>query len=107
MLLVLFAVCKTAFLAVDGLAVGVLAGSDPSAADALWTSPMVDALADLTGAAWAAALLARAAQLYPAEEPPAVIVVESALTWAGRSVQARNSARGSSDNGSNACRSYA
>jgi hypothetical protein len=81
-LLVLFAVCNTAFLAVDGLVVGVLAGSDPSAADALWASPMVDALANLTGAAWAAALLATAARRYPAEEPPAVVVVESVLTWA-------------------------
>jgi hypothetical protein len=80
-LLGLFAVGNTAFLAIDGVAVGLLTRSDPAAADALWTSPMVDALANLTGAAWAAALLATAVQLYPAEAPPAV-VVEAALTWA-------------------------
>jgi hypothetical protein len=80
-LLGLFAACNTAFLAVDGVAVGLLARSDPAAADAVWTSPMVDALANLTGAAWSAALLATAVQRYPADAPPAV-VVESALTWA-------------------------
>src|SRR5712691_8889639 len=37
LLLGLFGVCNTAYLAVDGIAVGVLAQTDPAAADALWT----------------------------------------------------------------------
>ncbi len=80
-LLGVFAASNTAFLAVDGLAVGVLRQTDPGAADALWNSPPVGALANLTGAAWAAALLAAAAERYPSAERRA-IVVESTLTWA-------------------------
>jgi len=76
-----FAASNTAFLGVDGLAVGLLSQMDPRAADALWYSPPVGALANLTGAAWAAALLAAAVELYPSRERRAV-VVECTLTWA-------------------------
>jgi hypothetical protein len=54
---------NTAFLAVDGIAVGLLAQTDPVAANTLWASPMVAALAVLMGATWSAALLGRAATL--------------------------------------------
>jgi hypothetical protein len=81
-LLALFAVCNTAFLGIDGVLVGLLARSDPPAADALWNSPPVGVLANLTGAAWSAALLALAVQRYPSRERPAAVLVESALTWA-------------------------
>src|SRR4051794_6992907 len=47
--LALFIVANTAFLALDGLAVGLGATPAPAAADAL--------LANVTGAAWCAALL--------------------------------------------------
>jgi hypothetical protein len=80
-LLVLFVACSTAFLAVDGLVVGVLSQTDPAAADALWNNPPVVALATLTGAAWAAALLATAAELYPSDQRRGVLV-EYTLTWA-------------------------
>jgi hypothetical protein len=50
-----FAICNTAFLGTDGVVVGVLAGADPAAADALWNSPLVTVLADLTGATRAVA----------------------------------------------------
>jgi hypothetical protein len=56
-MLAAFLVCNTTFLAIDGIAVGVLATPDPRAADALWTSPLVTILANLTGATWAAAVL--------------------------------------------------
>jgi hypothetical protein len=59
-LLMLFLVANTAFLATDGLALGLLAQTDPAAADALWNAPAVTVLADVTGACWAAALLALA-----------------------------------------------
>jgi len=59
--LVAFLACNTAFLAVDGVAVGLLVSSDPQAADALWNSQSVTALANLTGATWAASLLSVAA----------------------------------------------
>jgi hypothetical protein len=59
-LLVAFLICNTAFLALDGLVVGSLAPSNPSAADAVWNSPWTTALADLTGALWCAALLSLA-----------------------------------------------
>src|SRR5712692_4800815 len=58
---VAFLVCNTAFLAKDGIAVALLAGSDPQAADALWNSRSVTALANLTGATWAASVLSVAA----------------------------------------------
>ena len=61
--LVAFGVCNTAFLATDGAAVGLLALSDPQAADQLWNSPLIAALANVTGAAWAASLLCVAASV--------------------------------------------
>jgi hypothetical protein len=63
--LVAFLVFNTAFLAVDGVAVAVMAQTDPVAADTLWASPVVEALALMTGATWSAALLAKAATLSP------------------------------------------
>jgi hypothetical protein len=56
-----FVVCNAAYLAIDGVAVGLLAQRNPGAADALWNSPGVTVLADLAGASWAATLLAVAA----------------------------------------------
>jgi hypothetical protein len=56
-MLIAFLVCNTAFLAIDGLAVGLLAQGNPDEADRLWTSPLVTLLANLTGATWAASLL--------------------------------------------------
>jgi hypothetical protein len=76
-----FAAASTAFLAVDGLAVGLLSQSDPAAADALWNNPVVQALGNVTGAAWAAALLATAAALFPSDRRR-VGLFGSALTWA-------------------------
>jgi hypothetical protein len=52
-----FAVCNSLYLAVDGIAVGVLAHADPAGADALWSAAWVNVLADITGATWAASLL--------------------------------------------------
>jgi hypothetical protein len=60
-LFVAFLVCNTVFLALDGVVVGSLAASNPAAADALWSSPFVTGLADVSGALWCAALLALAA----------------------------------------------
>jgi hypothetical protein len=57
-----FFASNTAFLAVDGLGVGLLARTEPASADALWNSPLVVALADATGATWSAALLILAAR---------------------------------------------
>ncbi|HEX8969729.1 MAG TPA: hypothetical protein VF937_17735, partial [Chloroflexota bacterium] len=59
-----FVACNTAFVGVDGLAVGILAGMDPGAADALWSSPLVALLADLSGGLWTAALLSLAANAW-------------------------------------------
>ena len=59
--LVVFAVLNSAFLVVDGLVVGLRAPVDPASADALWATPAVMLLANATGAAWCAALLALAA----------------------------------------------
>ncbi len=56
-LLVAFVVCNTAFLVIDGLVVGSLAGSNPSAADGVWNCPLTVGLGDVTGALWCAALL--------------------------------------------------
>src|SRR5919202_4037745 len=71
----------TVFLAIDGLAVGLISQTDPAAADALWNGPPVGPLVSLTGAAWSAALLATAVEHYPSEERR-IVVIESALTWA-------------------------
>ena len=80
MTLVAFLVCNTAFLAIDGIAVGLLAGSDPQAADALWNSRSVTALANLTGATWAASLLSvAAAHLREGKSGPAQTAL--VLTW--------------------------
>ncbi len=76
--LVSFLVCNTAFLAVDGIAVGLLAGSDPQAADALWNSALVTALANVTGATWAASLLSIAHFHGPKGRPALIGIV---LTW--------------------------
>jgi hypothetical protein len=76
----LFAASNTVFLAIDGVAVGALSQTDPVAADALWNSPPLGVLATLTGAAWAAALLAAAAALSAGRERRPV-VIESSLTW--------------------------
>ena len=83
-LLGVFAVSNTVFLGVDGVAVGVLSQTDPAAADALWNSPPVGALANVTGAAWAAALLAVAAERSPSDGRPdgrRMVLVELSLTW--------------------------
>ena len=78
--LVAFLVCNTAFLVVDGVAVGLLASSDPQAADALWNSQSVTALANLTGATWAASLLSvAAAHLRAGKTGPAQTAL--VLTW--------------------------
>jgi hypothetical protein len=58
-LLAIFTLCNSAYLAVDGIAVGVLAQTDPNAADTLWNSPLVTVLADASGATWAAALIVK------------------------------------------------
>lgn len=79
-LLVAFVATNTAFLALDGIGVGLLARSDPAAADALWNGPPVVALADATGAAWAAALLATAATLYPRLRGR-LVLAGLGLTW--------------------------
>jgi hypothetical protein len=79
-LLVVFLVCNTAFLATDGLAVGLLAAADPDAADRLWNSAFVAALANLTGAAWAASLLGVAAFVCAAGRTRP-LVLGLGLTW--------------------------
>jgi hypothetical protein len=78
-LLTLFALANTAFLAVDGPAIGILAPSDPSAAETLWTSPLVTLLANASGAAWSAALLTLALALLEADSR--LVVAGLALTW--------------------------
>ena len=49
-----FLLCNAAFLAIDGIAVGLMAANDPVGADVLWNSPWVELLSDATGATWAA-----------------------------------------------------
>jgi len=78
--LVAFLLCNTAFLAVDGLGVGLLAAADPGAADRLWSSPVVTALANLAGATWSASLLALAAMTTPAARTRPVLI-GLGLTW--------------------------
>jgi hypothetical protein len=53
------------FLAIDGVAVGLAAQSDASSATALSSSPLVETLANVTGAAWSLALLSVAATIQP------------------------------------------
>jgi hypothetical protein len=55
--LVAFGAVNGVYLAVDGVAVGWLARTDAAAAEQVWTSPGVAALANVTGALWTAALL--------------------------------------------------
>jgi hypothetical protein len=79
--LIAFLIPNTAFLAVDGIAVGLLASADPDSATAVWQSPVVAALADLTGATWAAALLVQAAMRLPSGGRPRATQVGLVLTW--------------------------
>jgi hypothetical protein len=81
LVLSVFAASNTAFLAIDGLVVGLLSQSNPAAADAVWGSAAVETLANITGAAWAAALLTTAAALNPSDQRR-VGLFGSALTWA-------------------------
>jgi hypothetical protein len=79
-MLIAFLACNTAYVAVDGVAVGPLAGSDPLAADLLWNSPLIILLADLTGATWSAALLCvAAAHIRGTRSKP--LVASIVLTW--------------------------
>jgi hypothetical protein len=82
-LLVAFLVCNTAFLAVDGLVVGSLASSNPSAADDVWNSPLTLGLADLTGALWCAALLAIATSRVAAPRTTLLLAAVIWLTFVG------------------------
>lgn len=78
--LVTFLICNTAFLGLDGIGVGLLAPVDPGAADRLWISALVTALANLTGAAWAASLLGVAATHVRGSTNRAV-TIGLGLTW--------------------------
>ena len=80
-LLVLFAASNTAFLAVDGLAVGLLAPTQPQAADALWNGLLTGALATLAGATWSAALLALAAARRPPTYGRRAFAIALTVTW--------------------------
>lgn len=62
-----FVVVNSAFVGVDGLAVGVLAqrGGSPAEVDALWASPLAGALNAGARLAWVLALVATAARLAP------------------------------------------
>jgi hypothetical protein len=64
-LLLVFAASNSLFLGIDGLLVGILSRSNPAAADGVWNAPALSLLADVTGAAWAAALLLLALSLSP------------------------------------------
>jgi hypothetical protein len=77
-LALVFGACNSSYLAVDGIVVGVLAQTDPNAADALWNSPAVAVLADTTGASWAAALLLAALTLLPSA---AAAGAGTVVTW--------------------------
>jgi hypothetical protein len=61
----LFLASNFLFLAIDGVGIGLAAPSDPTAANELWSSPLVVTVANVTGAAWSLALLAVAAALQP------------------------------------------
>src|SRR5689334_8279198 len=77
--LLAFAASQSAYLAVDGLAVGTLAQSDPAAADTLWASAWVTVLADVTGATWAASLLLLAVSIEPASTR--AVRLGACVTW--------------------------
>lgn len=78
-MLLAFAACNTAYLALDGVGVGLLARSDPVTADRLWGAVPVTVLADLVGATWAAALLLIAIWLQPSNGR--VVRVGSGVAW--------------------------
>jgi hypothetical protein len=80
-LLALFALTNTAFLAVDGVGVGLLAPTQPQAGDALWTSLLTGTLAALAGATWSAALLALAATRIPPGHRRRAMPIALAATW--------------------------
>jgi hypothetical protein len=86
-LLAAFVVCNTAFLLVDGIVVGSVAPSTPSAADSVWNSPIAIGLGDLTGALWCAALLAVGVTRVSGQQlrhaPPRWLIVLAFLIWAG------------------------
>jgi hypothetical protein len=73
-----FLIANTAFLTVDGPGMGLIASTQPDTANALWNSLPVGALANLTGATWAAALLALAAARAPASR---LLNLALAVTW--------------------------
>ena len=78
--LALFAMANTAFLAVDGVVVGLGAAREPVGVDQLWASLPVTLLADLTGATWCLALLSLdAARVAGGLDRPFVGLL--ALTW--------------------------
>jgi hypothetical protein len=78
-LLAAFLICNSFYLVIDGVGIGVLAESDPSAADVLWGSPWLAGLANATGATWAGSLLCVAQTLgTPRGRAP---LVGLALTW--------------------------
>jgi len=79
-LFLIFGLSNTVFVAVDGIVVGLQAVPDPTAADALWTSPWVGALANVTGAAWSGALLSFAAAVSPGRSGRAQLL-GLALIW--------------------------
>lgn len=56
-MLIAFGIANSMYLAIDGIAIGVLAQLDPVAADVVWSSTWVTLLADGSGATWAAVLL--------------------------------------------------
>jgi hypothetical protein len=76
----LFFASNCLFLAIDGVGLGLAAQSAPAAAAALWTSPVLETLANVTGAAWALALVAVAAARQPVGRTP-VAVAGMAITW--------------------------
>ena len=78
--LVVFGVANTAFLAIDGLAVGLTAPAAPGVADTLWSSTAVTVLADVTGAAWCLTLLLLGAARAP-RPPDRYTAVLLALAW--------------------------
>ena len=77
-LISVFTLSNTAYLAVDGLVVGVLATTNPAAADGLWNSSAVAALAALVGATWCAAVLSLAATRAPRST---LLIAALILAW--------------------------
>jgi len=77
--LAIFAACNSLYVAVDGIAVGMLAQADPTTADALWSTTWVNVLGNVTGAAWAASLLLVALSLTRRND--LAVRVGSTVTW--------------------------